>query len=756
MTRLNRYVLKEILAPTLVAFVAYTGFMLVRGLVQFSDLVFQSEQPLRDTALVLAFSVPHIVVLTIPVSFLLGLLVGVGRLSADSELIALRAAGVDLVRLYRPIGILAALTCGLTLYLMLSIVPRTNALLYTLRLRLSSFAIVQRIQPGVFSPELGGYRIYVERASNDRRRLEGLIVSDRSNPSEGERLTFARSGVLETEEQRGRLWLRLESAVTHHVQPDPSRYDVTSYAEQRVLLSDVDPNRIDRGSAGKHLREQNLPQLLRTAALRRNPVEERMAMVEVHKKFALPFACLAFGLVGLPLGIVNRRGGRAAGFAVSVLIVLVYYMLFAAGEARAIDGATTPFLAMWTPNFLLLALGAVALRRVRRDRALFPALPEIRLTRRDPAKRVGVRFTARSLLLDRYVAARFLRLFLLMVVSVVVLYIVIDYLEISDDIARNSIPSAIIVRYFEAVVFPIIVDVVPFAFLAAALVAVAGLVRSAETTAILSSGVSLHRATLSLVVLALLAGGGLFALAERVVPRAALEAERLKNMIFKRPVMNEGLPVNLWFRGDHGRFFHAETFDAATKSATGVAVVELDPADFRLIKRTDGTRAVLVPDRGLVLEDGWTRSFGRGGDSLFLRRDGKFLVEAPEASKVFFTGRTNPRQMTLEELTRFVEARRRAGAEVARLSTGLYQKTAMPVSALLLTLVGLPFAYRVGKRGALAGIGVALLLGIAYFFISALLLRFGERGSLPPLLAAWGTNILFGLGAAHGLLGVRT
>ena len=96
--------------------------------------------------------------------------------------------------------------------------------------------------------------------------------------------------------------------------------------------------------------------------------------MEVHKKFALPSAGLVFGLVGLPLGIVTRRGGRAAGFAVSVAIVLVYYVLLATGEARAIEGDVSPALAMWLPDILLTILGVAALVRVRKDRPLFPSI----------------------------------------------------------------------------------------------------------------------------------------------------------------------------------------------------------------------------------------------------------------------------------------------------------------------------------------------------------------------------------------------
>ncbi|MEO6325792.1 MAG: LptF/LptG family permease, partial [Thermoanaerobaculia bacterium] len=185
MNRLDRYVFREVFAPTLVAFLAYTGFMLIRGLLQFSDLVLQSDNPMRDTLAVLGLSVPHIVVLTIPVALLLGLLIGVGRLSADSELTALRASGLDLIRLYRPIGLLAFCAFGITLYLMVVTVPKTNQHLYDLKLRLSTFVIAQRIQPGVFSPEFSGRRIYVEGASADRRNLTGLIISDRSNPLDG-------------------------------------------------------------------------------------------------------------------------------------------------------------------------------------------------------------------------------------------------------------------------------------------------------------------------------------------------------------------------------------------------------------------------------------------------------------------------------------------------------------------------------------------------------------------------------------------
>ena len=773
----DRYTLREVLAPTAVAFAIYTGFMLIRGLVQFSNLLLQSSEPLWDTGRVLAFSTPHVVVLTLPIAFLLGILVGVGRLSQDSELVALRAAGVDLFTLYRPIAVLAVLFTITTGFVMTAVVPRTNRILYGMKLQLSTFAIAQRIQPGVFSPEVGGRRIYVERASSDRKSLEGLILADNSNPAEGERLTLARRGALELEEAEGRLWLRLEDAVTHHTATDARSYDRASYRTQRVLLDDRNPReRFAKVRPDKQLREMTLGELVHRARTTPDEVLSRLSWVEVHKKFSFPAACLVFGLIGLPLGVVNRRGGRAAGFAVSTAIVLGYYILYASGEARAVEGTIAPVVAMWLPNLLLLALGVYAIGRVRHDRTLFEgsipfpqailarllprfswrSSPSVALPRGSELERGSVKTVVRAWLVDRYVATRFLQLFALVLASILVLYILIEYLEISNEIAKVQPPLSAILGYFQAKLAPILVDVVPLSFAAAALIAVAGLVRSAETTALLAHGVSLLRSTASILLLAILMGGALLVFSETVVPKSAAEADRLRNVLVGKPAAAASDAWRSFLRGDSGRFYSAETWDTNSSSLTGVTVFQLDPASFRLTRKSYGARGRIVPGKGIALTDGWTRTFGNEGESLFLKQAGTTFVEAPEAARTFLAGRADPRQMNSLELARFVRIRRKAGADVSAITTGLYQKSSVSLAPLLLTLVGLPFAFRLGKKGAVAGIGIALLLGLAYLLLSAALVKGGETGSLPPLLAAWGANLLFSLGAGWGLLGIRT
>lgn len=776
MTKIDRYVLWETTLPTLVAFLAYTGLMLVRGIFIFADLVLQSATPGRDLLFVLGFSLPHIVVLTIPVSILLGLLVGIGRLSADSELIALRAAGMDLLRLYRPIGALALACFGLSLWVMLALVPRGNQMLYSKKLELSTFVIAQKIQPGVFSQEIAGRRIYVESASADRRSLNGIIVSDRSDPA-GERLTLARSGILELEEAEGRLWLRLRGAATHRLTDGGAGDERASYDEQRILLEDTNPReRVQRLAWEKQLREQSLPELLDRTRRTRGPAEFRMTWVEIHKKFALPTGTLVFALIALPLGIVTRRGGRAAGFAVSVGIVLAYYVLIAGGEAKAIDGLVSPGLAMWLPDAILLAFGSWAVARLRKDRPTFPSLaPSVSAARRllkrfRPARsapplsptdaaardRSRGRAFAAGFLLDRYVTRQFLKVFSLVLASIVTLYIVIEFTEISDDIAKNAPPAQLLVSYFQALLPPVLYDVVPYAFLVAALVAVAGMVRSAETTALLSHGISLHRTVAPILLLATVFGAGLFVLSEKLVPRSASEAETLRLRILGRNEEAAALPGQVWFRGENGRFFAGEAVRGGKGLVGDVTVIEVEPVTFRLKKRVDAPLATILPGRGFHVSEGWVRVFGEDGSRFGGRRETPFIIDAPEASRVFATGGRDPRQMTSPQLSRFIASRRAAGADVSALETGLRQRPAAALATLLLTLLGLPAAFRYGGRGAVAGVGLALLIGLAYLALSTISVKMGTSGALSPLLAAWGPNVLFGLWAAHGLLGIRT
>src|SRR5207253_8141700 len=164
------------------------------------------------------------------------------------------------------------------------------------------------------------------------------------------------------------VWLNLRNAETHIWDPKkPERYDLNRNAFQRMRLPDkfsTDPTHYARS-----LRELNLRELLEQARIAKKGDQEtyNLAHVEIHKKFAFPFACLVFGVVGLPLGITNRRGGKSSGFSLSIAIIVFYYVLINNGEQLAANGRISPIVGMWTADILLLILGIYLLIRANRD-----------------------------------------------------------------------------------------------------------------------------------------------------------------------------------------------------------------------------------------------------------------------------------------------------------------------------------------------------------------------------------------------------
>jgi lipopolysaccharide export LptBFGC system permease protein LptF len=186
-----------------------------------------------------------------------------------------------------------------------------------------------------------------------------------------------------------------------------------------------------------------------------------------------------------------------------------------------------------------------------------------------------------------------------------------------------------------------------------------------------------------------------------------------------------------------------------------VQVFELHPTEFRMTRRVYANRAVWN-GKGWVFSDGWIRSFPDNAPSTYTLIKEPLVLYYPETPDDFALEVRLPDQMTYAQLRRYLATLRASGYAADALAVKLYEKTSWPALSIVMALIALPFAFRMGKRGALYGIGLALLLGIIYFIVFGLFMKFGEVGNLPPLLAAWAANILFGLAAGYLFLNVET
>lgn len=798
MRRLDRYVLSEVSGPLALGFLVYTFILLLNTFFGLAEMIIRRGVPTSAVAELLLLSLPNIVVVTLPMALLLGTLIAVGRLAADSELVALRASGLSLRALARPLLLLGGLFTLLNAALTYWLLPAGNAAYARRVLEVVTRTVAQQVEPRVFYSEFKGKVLYVFDTDPGTGRWRGVFLSE-SIPGARNEVTTAESGEVRLSADGERLVLRLEQATKHTLDLNtPAKYDVSRYRSLDLLLRDsFTSDERARMEAKKGLRELAAPELRREAADPENRPETRnLARVEIHKRFAIAAACLVFAFVALPLGYTNRRGGRSSGFAISIGIIIAYHLLLSQGEEAARVGELPPAVAMWLPNLLLACFGLYSLARRDRDLPLVPsALSEslARLRRllragwsrlahlgqgrlptrsdtapappappaprrlRASAPRVRLRLPRPRWrfpnLLDRYALGLLGRVFLLVLVSGVAVSIVADLSDNLDDILKNDPPSDSVIGYYKYLSLQIAYNISPIAVLMTTLIGFSLLSRTSEVTAMKALGISLFRLAVPAVL-----GAVTVALAGGFLQSEVLAASNQRAAEYKDRIRGSKTPRaarradQQWLIGEGQFVYNYLHYDPRARSLQRLQVFQFDE-QHRLIGRLFAERAT-AGDRGWIVEQGWARSGGELAD--FVRIGGRTRIDLPEDPAYFAAEVRKPREMSYAELRNYVSVLRASGQAVPELEVALADRFAFPFTSVAMALVALPFAFRLGRQGALYGLGIAVALAIVFFAIFALFRTFGEVGVFPALVAVWSPTILFGVFSLYLFLGVRS
>ena len=787
MARLDRYLTREILGPLALGFLVYTFLLLLQTLFRLAAMIIRRGVPAAQVGELLLLSLPNIIVLTIPMSFLFAILVASGRLAADSELIAMRSAGISLYRLCRPVLLMAAVLTVLNGFLMLYVLPRGNHALQKLQLEILSHSVSQQVQPRVFYEGWEGLVLYVNNFPAGSDQWQGVFVAE-SVPAMENEVTVADRGEVLLSEDGERLMLRLEDAIAHRVDfAEPKRYRRVNYRSVNRLLDDsFTSDQQATIASSKGLRELTLGELRERLAEPNLPTQLRnLSRVEVHKKFALPAACLAFALVGLPLGLTGGRGsGRSAGFAISLAIILVYWILLDNGEETARIGHLAPWLAMWRPNILLAVLGLLMIFRANGNRSLVPrplgywwrrhVRTRLDRPRRRPRRRprpaagepgngdASARFVLRlprlrlqfPNLIDRYVMRTFFQVFVLVTVSGVIVYVVADFTQKADQVLENQVASSLVTDYYKYLVMQIYYEITPITVLLTTLVAFALLSRNNEVMAVKASGVSLYRLAVPAVIAAAVVVASTALLQATVLPASNQKVAQLKDEIKGRGgVRTYRRADRQWLFGKGRYIYNYLRYDSERETLQRLQVFEFGD-DFKLTRRLFADSARYA-EGSWIASGTWVREFGASGDDYRVFPD-PVKLDFPEQPDYFESEMKVPTAMTYSELEQYSREVRDSGQVAPELEVELGKKLSYPAVSLIMALVALPFSFRLGRRGALYGVGIAIVVGMVFWGLLALFTTLGETGALPPTIAVWTPNVLFGLLALYLFLGVRS
>jgi len=704
--------------------------------------------------------VPGLLVFTIPMAVLIGVLLGLGRMSMDSEIIAISSLGISRKRILLPVGLLAVVGAALTLLMTIFLAPRSLRAFRDIEANLITSQISFQVQPRVFDERFPHMVLYVNDVAASGTHWHGVFLFE-TGAETGSRITLSEDAVVIAEPELGKLELHLNSGTTHEFQREtPDQYSVTAF--QRSDWP-IEFNTLDSDKA----RVLSNPERSLTDLWHDHGPRWRDARVEIYQRFAFPFACFAFALIAVPLGAQPRRGGRAAGTLLSVLIIAGYYLLFIVGAGLARQGVVPPVVGMWAANVILVLTGLallprmerywsepsplsyfarlVAFRRLlRRRRTLVKARHAVRTEEADAAPDFYAHTSSNfPSIIDMYMLRRFLYYFFLILGAFILLFETFTFFELLDDIARHRIPFLVVVNYFRYLIPYLVYQLSPLAALVATLVTLGVLSKNNEIVAFKASGISLYRLALPLLLCGVALAGALLLLDDTYLPYANQRQDALRNQIKGKPAQTYTRPQR-WIFGENSKVYNYDLFEPTQKLFGGLSVIELDPITFQMKRRVFATRAQwLDTEKSWVLESGWIRDFSESSVEKYTPFKITSLPELVEPPSYFNREVIQAFQMSWRDLRHYIDGLQNAGFDVSSLTVQWHKKIAYPLIAPISMLLAIPFAILVGSRGAIGGIALGVAIGIGYWAIAALFEAMGGIGQLPPMLAAWSPDLIF-------------
>jgi len=778
----DRYVLREILPAFGIGLLLTVFVLLMNEILNLATLFIDKGIPPGLALKLLALLVPSILAFGVPMAVLAGTLGALARLSTDSEAIAFQTLGIGRGRFLRPFLLFALAGWLATSGLAMVAAPRAN-FLWVKTMTNSVLARVQlRIAPLEFNQSIPGTVLFIRNINRDNSWDN--IFAYLAGKSEGPRLIMAQKGRLHFYPEQKRATLELLDGSVHSGPLErPGTYAVTVFdrLEEEVDVANLFPSLMSE----KRVREKEIGELIRDvkplaaglseggpagtgvgAAAKaggsgRTLRDYRAHWIEIHKKFALPFVCFLFVLTGFPLGLMTGRGGRTTGFSLSLGIILLYYVMITAGEKLAMDGRLSPWLGMWGPD-LVLACAGLGLFLASRSGARTRPAPLRHGPRLAPAVPVRRRLRRRSLpflrfpsSLDRYVAGKYLTVMGLVFGGLMAASVIVTFFERLDEVHAHGKPVGLLLNYIWFKVPEFVSSVLPVAALMAALLSLGLMAKANEVTAAKASGISLYRLVVPVLLLGAAASGAAFLIQERVSPSANVKAERFWARIEDLPPRSYSYLNRHWLLGAaKDRIYHYDYFDARSSTFGHLQVFDFDPRRWTLTRRVYADKAVLEEERFRITR-GWSRSLAGGEEPPGAFAEG-WSLPMTDGRGYFLRESREPAQMTYGELKAYASEVRGMGFEATRLRVDLGGRAAFPLVSLIMTILAVPFAFTMGRKGTLSGAGLSIAIAMAYWGTLSVFRSLGYTGVLTPFLAAWGADVVFGLAGTILFLRLRT
>jgi LPS export ABC transporter permease LptG len=773
--RLTLYVLKDALPFTLLAFFILTTLVFIQQASKYSEITLSFQTSPLIARQFLVSLLPGIVIITLPVSLLLGTVITCSRLSSDGELTAAQSLGVSQVSLAIPFLILGLAGAVYTGFLSSTVVPRALKRLKSLRADILLQGANTQIRPHTFITNFPNLLLYVQRVDPATSEWLGVFVVQ-NDPEHGtSRLLTAERGQFRLESYPGlKLEAQLSRGVSLESPADTERIEASQATSRSTSIFDKLSIRLaekenDAGAAeSTPLNEMTLAEIKRAAAEARPGKDRARITTEWHRRFTFPFACLMLTAIAFVTAIQGRRFSTRPRTVIAILfIALTYYLLMIVGQNLASSGRVPAWLGAWFANLLGAAFAirslitnrwslptfsflSVSSRRARAADGALEKTPARQLTgtAQQPAGIFGI---GAFNLINYLLVSEIAKYYFIALASLVVTSIIFTLFDLIPAIIKTGTSLSYAASYLGYLAPQLAYIVSPFALLVAMLTGFSVLSRTNQLIVIAGIGQGRLRMMSSALIVALALGAGLWALSNYILPVTNREQDIRYHKIKGKQLEQTAIAFGKkWVYGRNHTFYSYQRIDA-DNSLVNTSVFRLTPDQGLLDTAIHFNRAAQTSASTWEPVDGWAEVIQ---PNLTIER--MLLSERPhvltieDGANLFKRTVNESSKMSERELDRYISQLKSIGVPARELQIDLGKRWAFPFSCLTLAVLAIPFVSIKHSRRAspLLSIAVSVGIGLVFWLLMTFFEAAGKQNSLPAGVAVWAPQILF---AAIGL-----
>ena len=756
-TLIPRYVIGAVTPYVFLSLLLVTSVLFAQQASRLAEAIIYTDLPFSLLAGIGVTLLPGVLTFTIPLATLAGITIGFSRMGTDSEIVAMRAAGVGSWTLIWPALLVGLLLSCITVYIQLFEAPRAARDLEKVALEGALAKLDSPVEPRTFTT-LPNYVIYVRDGDKAKGTWGRVFISTQQKDGSTQIFT-ARSGRIDSSGDKSELVLGdvLSTKFPGEESKDRKSYVVERFDQLRISINTGRADIVQR----LNQRDSNADSLdwgeLRERSATGTDQQRREAQRILNRRAALGIAPLVFALLAVCLGLRVRRGGRSTGVLISLAVAIIYYLLSLLGESLSRAGSVSPYLGAWFATAFLTAMSLFFLLVNR-----IPLLASLSLkgrvqdqssTKVRTVKTHGTTSWGLPNLMDASLFRSLIVTFCFGFVALVAIFNIFTLFELWRFIAVNSDVTAALVGRYLLFLLPLVsVELFPATMLVAVLVTYALLAKRHEAIAWWASGQSVYRLMLPGLFFAAAIALCSWLVQEHVMPDANLKQDALRARIRGdlRVITGTG---RQWLASTDTRRLYSYEFDEQG-NLREPTIYELDSEAVHLSKVVNGKMGTWVDPSHLKLLNSETLALK--GMEVERAAEAETTLASVESPEVFKPSIDKPSQMSALGLNNYLKAAKQRGSDVSALSVALQRKYAAPFSVVLMAFIGMPLAVSFGRRGTIIALCSAVVVGIAYWAVGGGFQQLGNLGLLRPSVAGWSPLLIFAAAGTYFLSRVRT